>query len=71
MQVVLNNVSIEILEVLNSLKKVSPNLEIISEPCVYTKDEIKKRLDESMKEIESGTGVFYTIDEIISELGIK
>ncbi|MDL0089916.1 hypothetical protein [Campylobacter gastrosuis] len=41
------------------------------EPCIYTKDEIKRELDESVAQIESGDFVGYTEDEIRADFGLN
>lgn len=68
MNVLLKNVDSDFLTALNGLIALAPKVEI--ESCIYTKDEIKRELDESVAQIESGNFVGYTEDEIRAELGL-
>ncbi|CAD7289043.1 hypothetical protein [Campylobacter suis] len=71
MQVVLNNVDNTMLSILENLKTLAPNLQIIKEPCVYSDDEIKTRIEEGVQSIENGTAKLYTFDEMKQKFSVK
>ncbi|NLK67209.1 MAG: hypothetical protein GX282_07035 [Campylobacteraceae bacterium] len=52
------------LNIINKANELILNWQKKKEPCVYTSDEIKERLLKAIDEIDSGTAILYTKEEI-------